>query len=273
MKLEQIYHLFSQEVERPDAEINLARAALYFVLDEYPDLQVDKYLGLLDIMAQDIQNKLPLSPYPLKVIQTINNYLFEHLGFQGNQQKYYDARNSFLNEVIDRGLGIPISLSVIYLEIAKRLDFPMVGIGMPGHFLIRPDFEDVGIFVDAFNGGEILFEQDCVERINQLYKQQIKPEPHFFDPVTNQQIIVRLLTNLKFLYLKQKSLEKALKFVNLILLVLPNHPLEVRDRGLVYYQLEVWEEASRDLEFYLALLPLAEDADVIRELLEVISYL
>jgi regulator of sirC expression with transglutaminase-like and TPR domain len=254
MKLEQVYYLFSQEVERPDAEINLARAALSFVLDEYPDLQVDKYLGLLDIMAQDIQSKLPLSPYPLKVIQTINNYLFEHLGFQGNQQKYYDARNSFLNEVIDRGLGIPISLSVIYLE-------------------IRPDFEDVGIFVDPFNRGEILFEQDCVERINQLYNQQIKPEPHFFDPVTNQQIIVRLLTNLKFLYLKQKSLEKALKFVNLILLVLPNHPLEVRDRGLVYYQLEVWEEASKDLEFYLALLPLAEDADVIRELLEVISYL
>ena len=93
--------------------------------------------------------------YPLKVIKTIKTYLFKDLGFQGNRNNYYDPSNSYLNEVIDQKMGIPISLPVIYLEIAKRLNFPMVGIGMPGHFLIRPEFKNVGIFVDVFNQGEI----------------------------------------------------------------------------------------------------------------------
>ena len=155
---------FYQEVQQPDEQINLERAALYIAQEEYPDLDVDEYLNALDMMADDVREQLPIESYPLKILKTINHYLYGNLGFAGNTENYYDPRNSFLNDVIDRRTGIPITLSLVYLAIAQRLDFPMVGIGMPGHFLIRPIQEDMDIFVDAFSQGEILFPPDgrCV---------------------------------------------------------------------------------------------------------------
>ncbi|WP_041933265.1 transglutaminase-like domain-containing protein [Gloeothece verrucosa] len=259
---------FYQEIHQPDAQIDLAKASLYLAQQEYPKLDIDEYLNALDTMAQEIKERLPDSFYPLKIIQTINHYLFEDLGFEGNRTDYYDPRNSFLNQVIDRRTGIPITLSVVYLEIAKRLDFPMVGIGMPGHFIIRPNFEEAGIFVDAYNQGEILFEQDCEQRLQEVYQQPVKLEPHFLEPVTNQQILGRILTNLKYIYLNGQQFFKALTILEYILLIFPNHPLELRDRGLIYYHLGETQKASQDLGFYLALLPDAQDAQVIRQLLE-----
>jgi regulator of sirC expression with transglutaminase-like and TPR domain len=165
---------FYNETNRPDEEIDLAKAALAFARTEYPDLDIEEYLNTLDTMAEEVRERLIEERYPLKVIKTINSYLFDDLGFEGNTRNYYDPRNSFLNDVIDRRTGIPITLSIIYLEIAKQIEFPMVGIGMPGHFIIRPNFENAGIFVDAFNQGEILFEQDCEERLQQVYQQPVK---------------------------------------------------------------------------------------------------
>jgi regulator of sirC expression with transglutaminase-like and TPR domain len=194
--------------------------------------------------------------------------LYDDLGYKGNTSDYYDPRNSYLNEVIDRHTGIPITLSLVYLEIARRLDFPMVGIGMPGHFLIRPEFEDTGIFVDAFNQGEILFEQDCEQRLAQIYGHPVPLQPMFLQPVSPRQLLVRMLTNLKFIYLNRKDLARALAVVEYILLLLPDAAMELRDRGLLYYQLGYKSNASQDLEIYLAMLPNAEDADAIRRLLE-----
>lgn len=148
---------FYQEINQPDEQINLAKAALYIAQEEYPDLDPDKYLHALDTIAAKVQERLPAQWYPLRIIQSINKYLYEDLGFVGNTNDYYDPRNSYLNEVIERRTGIPIALSLVYLEIARRIDFPMVGVGMPGHFLIRPEFEDVGIFVDAFERGTFFF--------------------------------------------------------------------------------------------------------------------
>lgn len=259
---------FYEEINQKDEQINLGLAALYIAQQEYPNLDIEEYLNAFDTMAQEVKERLPDSYYPLKIIQTINQYLFEDLGFQGNTTDYYDSRNSFLNEVIDRRTGIPITLSIVYLEIAKRIDFPMVGIGMPGHFIIRPNFEEAGIFVDVFNQGEILFEQDCEQRLEQVYQQPVKLQPHFLEPVTNKQILVRMLTNLKYIYLNRKQLSKAISIIEQILIMLPYHPLELRDKGLIYYQLGQWEKASQDLGFYLALLPDAQDATAIRKLLE-----
>jgi|AGSF01.1.fsa_nt_gi Uncharacterized conserved protein len=159
--------LFYREINQPDSSIDLAKAALYIALEEYQNFEPEEYLNILDGMADELRDRLPAQNYPLRVIQTINRYLYEDLEFAGNDADYYDPRNSFLNQVIDRRTGIPISLSLVYLEVAKRIDFPMVGIGMPGHFLIKPDFEDAGIFVDAFNGGDILFPEDCQGRLSQ----------------------------------------------------------------------------------------------------------
>ena len=262
---------FDQEINLPDEQISLAKAALCFAGEEYPSLELEEYLNALDTMAQEARERLPETSYPLKVVNTINKYLFEDLGFRGNADDYYDPRNSYLNEVIERRVGIPISLSVIYLEVAQRLDFPMVGIGMPGHFLIRPDFEEAGIFVDAFNGGEILFEQDCEARLRQIYQQPVTLQPSFLATVSKRQILARMLTNLKGIYLNHQQLDKALAVVEYILLLFPDHPREIRDRGLVYYELNQWQKAAQDLEFYLALFPDAKDANIIRLLLEKIG--
>ncbi len=154
------------------------------------------------------------------------------------------------------------------MEVARRLNFPMVGIGMPGHFLIRPDIEDIGIFVDAFNGGEVTFAQDCQDRLSQIYQQSVTLQPEFLAPVSNRQFLARMLTNLKYIYLKQQDLEKILATVERILLLFPGTSLELRDRGLLCFQLGMFSQAMEDLQTYLVKIPDAEDADVIRQLLD-----
>ncbi|TAF05450.1 MAG: hypothetical protein EAZ77_14080 [Nostocales cyanobacterium] len=258
---------FYQEIQQPDESINLARAALYIAQEEYPDLDPEEYLNALDTMAVELEERLPVARYPLRIIQSINQYLYEELGFSGNKIDYYDSRNSFFNDVIERRTGIPITLALVYMEVGKRIDFPMVGIGMPGHFLIRPDIADIEIFVDAFNGGEVMFTQDCQERLSQIYQQSVNLQPEFLAVVSKRHFLARMLTNLKYIYLKQQNLEKTLAVVERILLLFPGVSLELRDRGLLYYQLGYFTQAVNDLQSYLTKVPNAEDADVIRQLL------
>ena len=258
---------FYQEVQQPDEQINLERAALYIAQEKYPDLDVDEYLNALDTMADDIREQLSIESYPLKILKTINHYLYGNLGFAGNTENYYDPRNSFLNDVIDRRTGIPITLSLVYLAIAQRLDFPMVGIGMPGHFLIRPIQEDMDIFVDAFSQGEILFPQDCQDRLNQMSGQSVEMQPQFLAAVTSRQFLARMLTNLKATYLDRGEMEKVLAAIERILLLFPNAAFELRDRGILYFRMNRWIEARQDLEAYLDALPMADDRNTIRKLL------
>jgi regulator of sirC expression with transglutaminase-like and TPR domain len=259
---------FYLAIQQSDAQIDLAASALYIAQEEYPDLDVAEYLNALDTMAMEVEERLPTERYPLRIIKTLNQYFYDDLGYKGNTSNYYDPCNSFLNDVIDQRTGIPITLSVVYLEVARRFDFPMVGINMPGHFLIRPEFEEAGIFVDPFNRGEILFEQDCEARLSQIYGRSVKLQPSFTTSVSPRQLLARMLTNLKFIYLDRKDLPRALAAVERILLLFPDAPMELRDRGLLYYQMGYKSKASQDLEIYLAMLPNADDADMIRQLLE-----
>ena len=260
--------LFYREINQPDSSIDLAKAALYIALEEYPNLEAHEYLNILDTMADEVRDRLPAQNYPLRVIQTINRYLYEDLQFAGNDADYYDPRNSFLNQVIDRRTGIPISLSLVYLEVAKRIDFPMVGIGMPGHFLIKPDFADAAIFVDAFNGGEILFTEDCQDRISQIYGQPMELQPAFLAPVSRRQFLGRMLGNLKAIYLQQRDAVRVLGAIERILLLFPDALGERRDRGILYYQLGRFTEARSDLQLYLRNDPNAPDAAMIRQLVD-----
>ena len=260
--------LFYQEINQPDGSIDLAKAALYMALEEYPNFEPQEYLDALDSIADEVRSRLPLQNYPLRIIQTINGYLYEDCQFSGNDADYYDPRNSFLNQVLDRRTGIPISLSLVYLEVAKRIDFPMVGIGMPGHFLIRPDFEDAGIFVDAFNGGEILFPEDCQGRLSQIYGQPMDLPPAFLAPVSRRQFLGRMLGNLKAIYLQQQDALRVLSAIERILLLFPDALGERRDRGILYYQLGRLSEARHDLKQYLRNAPNADDAARIRQLVD-----
>jgi regulator of sirC expression with transglutaminase-like and TPR domain len=262
---------FEQALQQP--QIDLAIAALYIAQSEYPSLDVNHCLQQLDQMADAVAQNLPTERYPLKVVQTINHYLYDYLGFKGDQATYYDPDNSFLNRVLERRAGIPITLSLVYLEVAKRLDFPMLGIGFPGHFLIRPDAPEIEIHVDPFNGGEILFPQDCFDRLQQIYGKEMTLQPEFFQPVTPQQFLWRMLGNLKQIYLQHQDWERALSMVEHLLLVDPDAQEQRRDRGLLHYQLQNWAAAKQDLHAYLNHHPTPGDVQELQALLLQLTFL
>ena len=256
------------EVDCPDDQIDLAKAALWIAQEEYPDLEPAVSLQQLDAMAEVLRDRLPTERYPLKVIKTINQYLFEELGFSGNQDNYYAPRNSFFNDVLERRTGIPLTLSMLYLALAERIDFPMVGVGMPGHFIIRPKGSEMEIYVDPFHRGEVLFQEDCEQRLQQVYQRHVVLTPEMLPEVTARQCLVRMLTNLKVIYLKNSQFGKAIGTINGLLVLMPDAPRELRDRGLVLYELERWQESKDNLEQYLMLAQDAEDQRVIRQLVD-----
>jgi regulator of sirC expression with transglutaminase-like and TPR domain len=251
-----------------DRPINLAQAALCIALEEYPDLDISECLEQIDRMAAAIRPHLPQERYPLRVIQAINRHIYGDLGFCGNQGNYYDPCNSFFNDVLDRRTGIPITLSLLYLEVAKRLDFPMVGIGMPGHFIVRPTVGEMEVYVDPFHQGEILFVQDCQRRLEEIYDKPVPMHPELLPRVSSRQFLARMLTNLKMTYLNREEFGKALAAIERLLLLFPESPQELRDRGLLLYELENWDAAIQSLEAYLDYRPGAADASKIRQLLD-----
>jgi regulator of sirC expression with transglutaminase-like and TPR domain len=271
MQLSLARRCFIREIRQSDEAINLERAALYLALEEHPTLDVDVALTQIDRMADVVRDRLPESRYPLRVIKIINQYLYEELGFLGNRQDYYDPQNSHLNQVLDRRLGIPITMALVYLAIAKRLDFPMIGIGMPGHFLIRPLVTDMDVYVDAFNGGEVLFPQDCEALLQKLYQEPVALRPEFLQPVSNRQFLARMLGNLKSIAINKNDIQAALAAVERILLLFPEASGELRDRGILYFQLRRWSEARQDLECYLKTMPPESDRTLIQDLLQQIS--
>jgi regulator of sirC expression with transglutaminase-like and TPR domain len=268
MQLSLARQQFIREVRQPDEYIDRERAALYIAQEAYPEMDVEEYVALLDTMADDVRDRLPVEDYPLRTLKVLNAYLYEELGFRGNQTEYYDPRNSFLNEVIDRRTGIPITLALVYLSLAQRIAFPMEGIALPGHFLIRPVQSEMAIFVDAFNQGEILFEQDCEALLHKMFGDRIAMREQFLAPATNRQFLARMLTNLKATYASAADVDGVLAAVERILILFPDAPIELRDRGIILFRLNRWVEARQDLEQYLAIMPQADDRFHVRHVLE-----
>jgi regulator of sirC expression with transglutaminase-like and TPR domain len=271
MYLSQARLNFHREIRQSHTQIDLARAALYIAQEEYSGLDVESYRTQLDDLAASLRRTLPSERYPLRIVHAINDYLFDYCGFRGNEGNYYDPRNSFLNDTIDRRTGIPITLSLIYLEISRRVDFPMMGVNTPGHFLIRPDVPGIEIWIDPFNQGEILFREDCQERLSEMYGEAVEFTEVYFEAIHPRRFLARLLTNLKMIYLRQEDVLRALSAIERILLLFPNAPMELRDRGVLYYHQERWVEARTDLEHYLELMPTNQDAMLIKAILDAIG--
>jgi len=256
--------LVGQEVE--DERIDLARAALTIAQTEYPDLDVDAYCGRIEGLAQRVKQQVPSLGDPSDSIAALNQVLFEEEGFRGNTEDYYDPRNSFLNDVLDRKLGIPIALAVVYMEVARRVGFPLVGVGMPGHFLLKHyDIEGGEILVDPFNRGGVLTAIDCQHRLDQIYGGQMPLQPEFLMAVSRRQVLVRMLNNLRSIYLSSRNFRKALPVVDLILAVYPRSPEDVKQRAMLRWSLGQSRGALADLEDYLKMSPDASDADEIRQ--------
>src|SRR5688572_15561864 len=191
-------------------------------------------------------------------IQTLNEYLYDEEGFCGNRDAYDDPRNSFLNEVLDRRTGIPISLAVVYLEIARRAGVTVSGVNFPGHFLLRAPQGVAGdddLIIDPFHGGALLSEFDCRQLLRSHLGDEAAFDPSLLAPATRHDIVVRMLVNLKRLYVRMRSFPQA-RFVSTLLLAAdPSAVGELRDRGLLAYHLEDFSSALKDLEEYLRLSP------------------
>jgi len=254
----------------PDDAIDLGQASLLIAREEYPDLQVDQYLARLDEMAATVKAGLRGGEVFTTQIAHLNRVLFDEMGFRGNREEYYDPRNSFLNDVLDRRIGIPISLSTIYLEVGRRIGCPLDGVAFPGHFLVRfagpiPKSE---ILVDPYNRGMLLTEEDCKKRLKETYKGQVRFRAEFLRRARNRDILERMLTNLKHIYHGQRDYHRALRIQQMILSLKPEDPATIRDRGLLYHRLACFGQAVEDLELYLHAIPDAPDAAVLRDRLE-----
>ena len=242
---------FQQLVTLPDSAIPLAEAALILACEEYPQLEISPYLDMLDNVAGIAQQRFDPADSPVERIGKINTVLFETLGFRGATEDYYDPRNSFFNDVLDRRVGIPITLSAVYMEVSRRLNFPIVGVGMPGHFIVKYSNRQEEFFLDPFNRGEILTRDDCRNRLFERYGNSIEFNERLLSRVTNRQILWRMLNNLKEIYLKAHAFDKGLAIVDMMLMVDPEEIPQFRDRGLLRLQLRQFGGAVRDLEYYL----------------------
>jgi regulator of sirC expression with transglutaminase-like and TPR domain len=256
---------FARLVSRPELAIDLAEAALLIAKEEYPDLEVARYLSRLDAMAAELRDRVGIGSDAHRLIASLGDYLFKEQGFRGNADDYYDPRNSFLNDVLDRRMGIPITLSTVYMEVGRRLGVHLHGVGMPGHFLVKYMGPGEEIVIDPFNGGAIVSPADCQRILDRISGGKLALEPRFLSSLGTRQILYRMLTNLKLIYFNGQAYGKALGVVERLLILDPHATTEVRDRGLLYCQLKRYPDAMADLERYLKLAPAAEDAEVIRD--------
>lgn len=227
----QIRQLFTEAVTGPENRLDLARAALLIASEQYPGLDILRYVAKLEVMAAAVRPAVTTTDDPTLKIEYLNAYLFEERGFRGNTEEYYDPRNSFLNDVVDRGLGIPITLSIVYMEVGRRVGMPLQGVGMPGHFIMKYAEPEEDIYIDPFNRGRMLSRQACEELIQQLYGEPVPFHETFLAPVSKKQILARMLMNLKAIYIQTKDYLKALSVVERLLIIQPDAEQEMKDRA------------------------------------------
>ncbi|HEY5908387.1 MAG TPA: transglutaminase-like domain-containing protein [Vicinamibacteria bacterium] len=251
-------------------ELDLAWGALLIAGTEYPDLDPAHYVRRLDHMAAELQELLPHPADSSAAAAVLAEYLFQRLGFRGNTEAYYDPRNSFLNDVLDRRTGIPITLSTVYMEVARRAGIAVTGVGLPGHFVVRLGARADTLLVDPFHAGAVLTEADCQKRLDRIFDGRVKIEARMFEAVNERQILQRMLRNLKALYAKDEDHERILRVSDLLLVLAPDSLEDLRDRGLAYAALDCYGFAVRDLEAYLLR---ASEAQRTKELLGTLDVL
>jgi regulator of sirC expression with transglutaminase-like and TPR domain len=244
--------------------IDLARAALAIAREEYPDLDEGRCLRLLDRLAEGVQSGVPSGASPERRVGRMNTYLFHELGFSGNQSDFYDPRNSFLNEVLDRRLGIPLTLCIVYMEVGRRCGLRVEGVGFPGHFLCKVQLEGGELVVDPFHRGQLLGLEELKRRLSSAVGTQVKFDPRLLRAASPRDILVRMLQNLRSLYQERNDVPRALSAVDRLLMLAPDNIRGLRERAQLYEKLGGSAAAAADLEKVLQLEPGASDASALR---------
>ncbi|MCC7264659.1 MAG: transglutaminase family protein [Candidatus Latescibacteria bacterium] len=253
----------------PDAQIDLVRCALFIARDAYPDLDVEGYVARVGAMAAELLPRC-VDQTDLERVHLLNRYLFEEQGFRGSaQEPYYDPRNSYLNEVLERRLGIPITLALVYLAVGRQLGLDLEGVNFPGHFLVRCALPGEQLFIDPFMEGRLLDTHDLEDLLRRVNRGEAMPiEERFLQPATPRQILARMLRNLKQIHIRQRRFAQAIRTGEQILWLQPSEAEDYRDLGYLYYQVRDSRRSLEALEQYLSRTGEPDDAGEVRSLIQ-----
>lgn len=244
--------------QQPADRVDLAELMLRLSLYAHPELDMAAQLARIDAIAEGLRGRLIGQRDPLQRALTLSQYMVESCGFRGDRETYYDPANSCLHLVLERRVGIPISLSALYIAVGQRAGVALEGVGFPLHFLVRPQ----GVpdaFIDPFDGGRLLTRRDCAALLDAMSGAQIPFDPRFLEPLPPTELIRRVLRNLKHAHLRRDQLHEAIACIDLLLALSPSHVDELRDRGLLHMSCNAWRLALDDLQAYLHLAPEAPD--------------
>ena len=251
-------------------DVHLARIALEIARDAQPELDIESYLGKIERLAERARTRCRPGSKVRDVLGQINWVLFVEAGLRANEEDYYDPRNSYLNDVLDRGLGIPISLALVYWDVGERLGLALAGANLPLHFMLR--FEEDGLiwFVDPFHAGAIYNRENCQQKLSEIVQQPVVLTDSLAAPCAIRVVVVRMLRNLKAIYGTQQDVGSLLPVQRRLAALIQNDPNELRDLGLLYAQTDRLGEAIDPLETYVQASPPADDVNEIRALVEAI---
>ncbi|MDA1189196.1 MAG: transglutaminase-like domain-containing protein [Chloroflexi bacterium] len=249
MNKETVLEEFARATEVPDEELDLSKTAFLIASMQYPDLDFEHEFGVLDSIAAGASRWITEDMEALQAVNALSRWLFDDLGFAGNHDDYYDPKNSYLNDLLDLRLGIPISLSLLYIEVGRRVGVPLVGIGMPGHFLVRHRDEE-SLFIDPFHKGILLSVDECRKRFHKMTNNSVPWEAGHLAPIRNRDFIARMLRNLKTIYVRKEDFIQVLWVMNMLVALLPDAAEERRDRGLIHHRLGSDTEALEDLRWF-----------------------
>jgi regulator of sirC expression with transglutaminase-like and TPR domain len=256
---------FRQIAELPDPLLDLVEASLVIALEEDPALNVDRYLTRVNEWSGAVRERLEGSRDIDRIVESINRLLFDEEGFRGEDENYYDPRSALLNEMLDRHSGLPITLSILYIEICRRVGMEVAGVSLPGRFLVKFSGEFGQVVVDPFDGGRVLSTIELQKLLDTMYGGGVRLREHHLRSFTPKQILARELAHLKSAYLAQHDLVRAAASMDRLLILDENDPYELRDRAAVAIQMHAYREAIECFERYLAIMPHGDDHGRVRE--------
>ena len=256
---------FARAVGRPEPVLDLARIALLVAAESDARVDVDSQIHTLESWAAELSARLDPGWNNLQKLARLRSFVFEDLGFRGDSKDYFSPSNSLLNQVMERRLGVPLTLSIIFMELGWRVGIPFEGVGFPGHFLVRLPGEPRDLVLDPFNHGRTMHEEDCRRLLDEVTGGRMQFDGRLLASVTKRDIITRLLRNLKGAYLRANQDQGALAAVERLLLIHPEEMDEVRDRGLLLFRLQRFSPALDALNAYIAARPDAPDRDNIAQ--------
>ena len=249
---------------KAEGPLDIVEAAFWVAAEEYPDLEVKREVARVHILSAEGARLVESLENPFAKLDGIRRYIYEELGFRGNALNYNDPRNSFLNEVLNRRIGIPLTISIIFMAVAEAAGFNPRGVNLPGHFVIRLTYGERNILVDPYHGGQVITQDDCRELVRKTTARPSLFKLTQLDGIDDRAIIGRMLLNLKHVYLELEDNKRALGVVNRMLLIKPGDPSEIRDRGLLQARIGRLGPAIDDLEHYLSTAPKRHDSRSVR---------